>query len=747
MATGTTKKKVTLPTVENTADVFDSDSPDLQECLSDEEDLISMDLELLDPEDNGAEIKTLAAVFPNVLVSLNEAAKDPEPNPERITELKGLTDVEDIEMYIVYYKNLCRHRLKIYNHGRLILRKLLAKEYSQVELDDLLYYTENSKVFLDFVHAKLVNMYDITDGQKRSFSSGMKNLFSAINYLKAAVDNAKRARPELHATQNTAIGKSTPQMSISIPTGSGIAQTGKRSGTGTYQGPNSSSATPSQDANLHRDGSFSGEQGGRGGPPNGENPLFQPAANDLSDPTAVLIQRLTDALSNIKPREDHKPNYRGIEIPKLDIFSGDASVYAHWKKKFLLLYSPDRNLPDAYLANVLHGLLQGEARRKVEIHFTADWNGDNYYRMWEHLDREYGSKHTQDRCIQDRAAQIPPLDSETLKSFGDFYDGITVQVNYYLVHQPFAVTDDNTHLYQQMRQKISDKLFLKFAEWSYIHIREGEPQRTLMTLQKWLLVRMEILRETETFSSSKNIRLSRSPTRSKQTGRIDPVEDKTDLDSDPNHAVIQTYQLGKQVRYNNKDEYYRYEPLPDELSHSASMCTSTKTNAVILQTLVCNLSGRKGRKGSKIVALLDPGSTQTFVDRNTAVKLKLKRTSKSLVMPVTVFNQQVNTDTYSVELHLTSSDGSYTTTITAYAVYDLAKHINVIDWSKEKNEFSHLVNVPIESLPSEQSVNLLIGYDHAALLESSERRTGTSGQPIARLTPLGWTCSVSPDKT
>ena len=110
-------------------------------------------------------------------------------------------------------------------------------------------------------------------------------------------------------------------------------------------------------------------------------------------------------------------------------------------------------------------------------------------------------------------------------------------------------------------------------------------------------------------------------------------------------------------------------------------------------------------------------------------------------------NQQVNTDTYSVELHLTSSDGSYTTAITAYAVYDLAKHINVIDWSKEKNKFSHLVNVPIESLPSEQSVNLLIGYDHAALLESSERRTGTSGQPIARLTPLGWTCSVSPNKT
>ena len=72
--------------------------------------------------------------------------------------------------------------------------------------------------------------------------------------------------------------------------------------------------------------------------------------------------------------------------------------------------------------------------------------------MWEQLDLVYGSRHTQDRCIQDKAAQIPLLDSETLKSFGIFYRGITVQVYYYLERQPPAVTMDNSHLYQQMRQ-------------------------------------------------------------------------------------------------------------------------------------------------------------------------------------------------------------------------------------------------------------------------------------------------------
>ena len=680
MATGPTRKKVTLPAVVNTADAFDY-SPDLQECLSEDEDLISKDLDLLDPEDNDAELTTLAAIFPNVLPNSDELAKDPEPNPDRIAELTGLTDLEDIEEYIQYYKDLCRHRRKIYNHGRLIQRKLLAKEYSQVELDDLLYYTENSKKFLDFVHSKLVNMYDISEGQKRSYSCGMKNLSKAINYLKAAVNDAQQANAELHATQQTAneIGASTNDQSVSL---------------------------------------------------------------------AALIQGLTDAFSEVRSRDDHRPDYRGIQKPQLDVFSGDAAVYAHWKKKFMLLYSPERNLPDAYLANVLHGILAGEARRKVEIHFTADWNGDNYHRMWEHLDLEYGSRHTQDKCIQDRAAQIPPLDSDTLKSFADFYDGITVQVNYYLVHRPSAVKEDNSHLYQQMRQKISDKLYLKFAEWSDELIQEDTPRRSLLTLQKWLLGRMRLRREVETFSSSQSIKLSQRPKRSKQTGSIDPVEDESDSDTDPNHTVILTYPSGKQVRYNQqKGKYYRYKPFHGkELSHSSSMCTSTNTNAVVLQTLICNLSGRKGRKGSKIVALLDPGSTQTFVDKDTAVKLKLKRTSKPLDMIVNVFNQQVKTDSYRVELHLTSTDGSHTFTITAYAIQDLAKHIHVVDWSQEKHKYSHLEKVPFESLPSERSVNLLIGYDHAGLLESSEMRTGTPGQPIARLTPLGWTCSVTPDK-
>ncbi len=104
------------------------------------------------------------------------------------------------------------------------------------------------------------------------------------------------------------------------------------------------------------------------------------------DPATAVIRQLSNALQKLQPNMSNKPDYRGIDKPKLDVFSGDASVYAHWKKKFLLLHGPERNLDDAYLANALHCLLTGEARRKVEVHFTADWNGDNYQRMWDTLD-------------------------------------------------------------------------------------------------------------------------------------------------------------------------------------------------------------------------------------------------------------------------------------------------------------------------------------------------------------------------
>ena len=43
-------------------------------------------------------------------------------------------------------------------------------------------------------------------------------------------------------------------------------------------------------------------------------------------------------------------------------------------------------------------------------------------------------------------------------------------------------------------------------------------------------------------------------------------------------------------------------------------------------------------------------------------------------------------------------------------------------------------------------MDLLIGVDHADLLYSKQEIRGDEGEPIARLTPLGWACIGVPSK-
>ena len=107
-------------------------------------------------------------------------------------------------------------------------------------------------------------------------------------------------------------------------------------------------------------------------------------------------------------------------------------------------------------------------------------------------------------------------------------------------------------------------------------------------------------------------------------------------------------------------------------------------------------------------------------------------------------DRQVEIDTYSVVFFLKSYDGSLIQPIHAYTVKDLAKHISVVDWSKEKHKFLHLQVVPFEPHPQGGSIALLIGSDNLSWHRTIITKAGTVDQPVARLTPLGWTCSGSP---
>ena len=569
-ASGVNKDVGTKPKVQHTKHVeiedYAPEDPILLEERSDDESpdsLIDMDPSLLDPEEERTEVNTLAVIFPNIELKQEDLDKDPDLIPDRITELTDLQSPEELDEYRRYYRALCRHRRKIYLHARLLQKKLIEKKYKSEDLEDFLFYTENSKRLLDFIHAKLVNMYDITGGQKRSFTVGMKNLVRAITFLSKEVSSRQKVTLELQAkaarqaedekekalSQIQALravradqqaaestGNLPPNVHHSIPNEPGIGRPDGPSDRHVTYGAN---VTPSREslATSTSRGYSRGRRGGTRGRGNGapfrDDRFFGSSTTDESDPTTVSLQTLVEALKSLKGRKPDMPDYRGLDKPKLECFTGDASVYAHWKKKFLLAHE-GRNLPNVYLANTLHTLLKGEARAKVEVHFTADWTGENYQQMWTLLDDYYGSRHIQDRCIQDRAEKIIPLNHETLSTVSMFYDEITVQVNYYLTHKPSAVYEDNSFLYRQMRQKISDKLMARFADWVDLNSTEDEdlPPRSILTLQKWLHRRAKLLREVETFSNSARREANRSPTWTKHLVTEPAVDKESNSDSD-----------------------------------------------------------------------------------------------------------------------------------------------------------------------------------------------------------------------
>ena len=69
----------------------------------------------------------------------------------------------------------------------------------------------------------------------------------------------------------------------------------------------------------------------------------------------------------------------------------------------------------------------------------------------------------------------------------------------------------------------------------------------------------------------------------------------------------------------------------------------------------------------------------------------------------------------------------------------------VKDWSKSKENWTHLNECELAKPAKDGQVDLLTGVDNTQLHYSRANVRGSSGDPVARLGPLGWTCTAMPD--
>ena len=166
------------------------------------------------------------------------------------------------------------------------------------------------------------------------------------------------------------------------------------------------------------------------------------------------------------------------------------------------------------------------------------------------------------------------------------------------------------------------------------------------------------------------------------------------------------------------------------VNNSAGQFIALRTVPVVLQN---------GSKSMKVNALLDDGSTRSYINADIADELGL--TGKAEAIAVNMLNGRREVfETRPVQVQLHSLDGKLCMPITAMTANKVTGNMKVIDWHKQRDKWPHLQSIEFPKVGSRPIVDILIGIDYADLHLSYREVCGDRGQPIARLTPLGWTC-------
>ncbi|MCG8077511.1 MAG: DUF1759 domain-containing protein, partial [Candidatus Thiodiazotropha taylori] len=152
---------------------------------------------------------------------------------------------------------------------------------------------------------------------------------------------------------------------------------------------------------------------------------------------------------------------------------------------------------------------------------------------------------------------------------------------------------------------------------------------------------------------------------------------------------------------------------------------------------------KNGDRSVKVNALLDDASTKTYVNADVAAEIGLK--GKTEKVTVNVLNGLIDTfETQPINVRLQSINGNVSIDVTAYTANRVTGSMPVVDWNSYKRKWPHLRNIEFPRSTSRPIADVLIGLDCADLHYAHEEIRGRPGEPVARLTPLGWTCIGSP---
>ncbi|CAC5373862.1 unnamed protein product [Mytilus coruscus] len=167
-----------------------------------------------------------------------------------------------------------------------------------------------------------------------------------------------------------------------------------------------------------------------------------------------------------------------------------------------------------------------------------------------------------------------------------------------------------------------------------------------------------------------------------------------------------------------------------------------KSNFVTLRTVPVIL--KNGKRTVSVNALLDEASTKTYINADVAAELGLQGQVQKV--RVNVLNDNIETfETMPVEVKLQSPNGQTDAKIVAFTTNRVTGSLQPVDWKQHARKWRHLAGIKFPNLGQRPTVDMLIGLDYPDLHYSYREIRGKPGEPIARLTPLGWTCIGDPN--
>ena len=131
--------------------------------------------------------------------------------------------------------------------------------------------------------------------------------------------------------------------------------------------------------------------------------------------------------------------------------------------------------------------------------------------------------------------------------------------------------------------------------------------------------------------------------------------------------------------------------------------------------------------------------TKTYVNSDIAAELNLKGTLERVNI-VILNGRSESLETMSVEFGLESIDGKVDMKIHAFTADCVTSNMKAIKWRSSANKWNHLKGVAFHIIGAPPIIDILIGIDYADLHCSIQGRNRKPVEPIARLTPLGWSC-------